>query len=87
MQFYGHGREVICGGIEFDEACVLLQQAETQADDIANKHSDEQNAQRAVQKHLTDELVARSHRLQQTNGGCALNDDNQQHTYHRDACH
>ena len=87
MQLDGHGGEIIGGGIQLDEACVFLQETEAQTDDIADKHTDEQDTQRAAQKHLSNEFVARPHGFQQAYGRSAFNNDNQQHTDDRNACY
>ena len=87
MQFNGHCGEIIGSGIQLDETSVLLQEAEAQADDITNEHSDKQDAQRATQKHLANEFVARTHGFQQTYGWSAFNDDNQQHADNGNARH
>ena len=87
MQFNRHSGEIIGGSIQFDQPRVLLQKTKTQTYDIAYEHAYEQDAQRTTQKHLANEFVAGTHSFQQTDGRSALNNDNQQHTDDRDACH
>ena len=87
MQLNRYSREIIGGCIQLDKPSVLLQETESQPNDIAYEHAYEQNAQRAAQEHLADKLVARPHGLQQAYGGSAFDNDNQQHADDRDACH
>lgn len=60
----GHCREVIGFGIQADKARVLLKEAESDTDDVADEHAQQQDPDGTAQEHLADKTVARSHGLQ-----------------------
>ena len=87
MHLDRHSREIIGGGIKFEQSRILLQEAEAQTDHIADEHSDEQQPQRAKQEHITHELVGSAHGLHESDGRSAFDNDYQQHADDSNASH
>ncbi len=87
VELYGCRVDVVAGGVEADDARLLLQHDETDADDVAPEQSATDDEDGKPQEGVADARVAHAQSFEDADGLGALEDDDEQSADHGDACH